>query len=167
MLGFGLYAAMVAASALLHCYFWVRLVRDTTRPGTRARRWATGAVLFSGVLAPAARMLLPFLGPQNGRWLAWPGYLLIAVLLYLLTGLAMAELPRSYAALRIRRAERAAPAPAPTTEPVDRTVLGHGARGGRRQDHVPQDVLALAGREHGAGVQVFHGPSSLIGFRTR
>ncbi|KUN94865.1 metallophosphoesterase [Streptomyces caeruleatus] len=122
MLGFGLYAAMVAASALLHYYLWVRLVRDTTRPGTRTRRWATGAVVFSGVLAPATRILLPFLGPQNGKWLAWPGYLLIAVLLYLLTGLALAELPRAYAALRIRRAERAAPAPAPapaaTAEPV-------------------------------------------------
>jgi len=115
MLGFGLYAAMVIASALLHYYLWVRLVRDTTRSGTRTRRWATGVVVFSAMLAPATRILLPVFGPQNGRWLAWPGYLLIAVLLYLLTGLALAELPRAYAASRTRRAERAAPAPAAST----------------------------------------------------
>ncbi|MBO1334265.1 metallophosphoesterase [Streptomyces sp. VRA16 Mangrove soil] len=119
MLGFGLYAAMVAGSALFHFYLWVRLVRDTTRAGTRSRRVGTGAVICSAVLAPATRILLPFLGPDDGAWLAWPGYLLIAVLLYLLTGLVLAELPRAWAASRIRRAERAAggagvPEPLPT-----------------------------------------------------
>ncbi len=108
MLGTGLYAAMVAGSALFHYYLWVRLVRDTTRPATRGRRWGTVAVIVSAVVAPATRILLPYLGPENGRWLAWPGYILIGVILYLLTGLALAELPRAWVALQIRRAERAA-----------------------------------------------------------
>ncbi|MGW8763481.1 metallophosphoesterase [Streptomyces sp. NPDC055815] len=127
MLGIGLYAAMVVGSAVIHSYLWVRLVRDTTRPGTRGRALGTAAVAVSAVLAPATRISIPYLGPVDGRWIAWPGYLLIGVLLYLLTGLAVAEIPRAFLARRIRAEERAtaaapAPASAPAPEPVSAVV---------------------------------------------
>ncbi|WP_225799009.1 metallophosphoesterase [Streptomyces sp. NK15101] len=122
MLGIGLYAAMVVGSAIIHYYLWVRLVRDTTRPGTRGRALGTAAVVVSAVLAPATRISIPYLGPTDGRWIAWPGYVLIGVLLYLLTGLAVAEVPRALLARRIRAEERAAavsvPAPVSVPEPV-------------------------------------------------
>ncbi|MGX2994014.1 metallophosphoesterase [Streptomyces sp. JNUCC 64] len=108
MLDIGLYAAMVVGSALFHAYLWVRLVRDITRPATRGRRRGTVAIVVSAVVAPATRVVTPYLGPEDGRWLAWPGYLLIGVLLYLLTGLALAEVPRAFFVRRIRAAERAA-----------------------------------------------------------
>ncbi|MET8825874.1 metallophosphoesterase [Streptomyces sp. NPDC004610] len=122
MLGIGLYAAMVAGSALFHFYLWVRLVRDTTRPGGHGRRWGTVAIVLSAVVAPATRILMPYLGPENGRWLAWPGYILIGVILYLLTGLALAEIPRAIAVRRIRAAERADQGAVNAMVPVDTMV---------------------------------------------
>ncbi|MEV7284494.1 metallophosphoesterase [Streptomyces sp. NPDC093252] len=122
MLGIGLYAAMVAGSALFHFYLWVRLVRDTTRPGGTGRRWGTVAIVISAAVAPATRILMPYLGPENGRWLAWPGYILIGVILYLLTGLALAEIPRALAVRRIRAAERAAQGAVNAMVPVDTMV---------------------------------------------
>ncbi|WP_086831755.1 metallophosphoesterase [Streptomyces sp. NRRL B-24572] len=118
MLGIGLYAAMVVGSAVIHYYLWVRLVRDTTRPGTRGRAWGTAAVAVSAVLAPATRISIPYLGPADGRWIAWPGYVLIGVLLYLLTGLAVAEVPRALLARRIRAEERATGASVPAAAPA-------------------------------------------------
>jgi predicted MPP superfamily phosphohydrolase len=75
---------------LIHFYLWKRLVKDPL-PGKRARR--IGAVVFVGlaVLAPAT-----LIGVRSGAlpWLAWPGYLWIAVMFYLLVTLAVLEIPR-------------------------------------------------------------------------
>lgn len=86
---------VLAAFAALHRYAWRRLVRDTTAGPGPARR--AGTVLF--VVAPvltfvallAERAGAPFL---LQRILAWPGFLWLALSLYLLLALLVGELLR-------------------------------------------------------------------------
>ncbi|GID29098.1 hypothetical protein C8E87_3254 [Paractinoplanes brasiliensis] len=75
---------------LIHFYLWKRLVKDPLPPG-RARRVGTGVAIVLGVSAPAT-----LVGVRSGAlpWLAWPGYLWIAVMFYLLVTLAVLEIPR-------------------------------------------------------------------------
>ena len=75
---------------LIYFYLWKRLVRDTTRKGL-GRRIGTVAVILFAVLAPAT-----LIGVRSGyvEWLAWPGYLSIALMFYLLVTLAALEIPR-------------------------------------------------------------------------
>ncbi|MEU7579498.1 metallophosphoesterase [Streptomyces sp. NPDC041068] len=87
--------AVLAAFAGLHWYAWRRLVRDTTAGPGLARR--AGTVLF--VAAPllmfaallAERAGAPFLLQQV---LAWPGFMWMALALYLLLALLVGELVR-------------------------------------------------------------------------
>lgn len=86
-----LFIAMVLLIVgLIHFYLWKRLVRDPLRPGP-ARRVGT-------VLAVALFVLFPVTmgGVRAGylKWLAWPGYLWIAVMFYLLITLLVLEIPR-------------------------------------------------------------------------
>ncbi|MEC4571630.1 metallophosphoesterase [Streptomyces virginiae] len=121
MLGIGLWALMLAGSGVVHCYLWIRLVRDTTGPRTTARRLATSGVVLSALLAPATRMLTPLFDPSDGgggRFLAWPGYTLIGVLLYLLLALAVLELPRALLLRRWRRSAGQQAGPAPVRVPA-------------------------------------------------
>ncbi|MFD9358860.1 metallophosphoesterase [Streptomyces sp. NPDC060031] len=102
-------AAVLALLALVHRWLWIRLVRDTTAPGGPARRAGTAVAVALPVLALAAlvagRAGAPF---WLERVVAWPGYLWLAVLLYLAMAMAVAEPVR---AVWLRR--YAAPAPAP------------------------------------------------------
>ncbi|QKW23742.1 metallophosphoesterase [Kitasatospora sp. NA04385] len=127
----------VAALGLLgvaHWYLWRRLVRDVSRPGGGYRR--TGTVL--AFLLPAL-MLLAVVGGRAfplavERWFAWPGYLWMAVGIYLLLALLAGEAlrpllrrlhrrfhPRLHLDLHRRRTVATAPAPAaaaPVTVPA-------------------------------------------------
>ncbi|MFB7895734.1 metallophosphoesterase [Streptomyces xiamenensis] len=125
MLGWATNLLIVLASALVHWWLWKRLVRDTTRPGTRARRVGTVLTAASAALAAAPRILVPALGPDAGRWLAWPGYTWLAVLLYLALPLLVAELIRAAGWLRSRRAGRHDPGPAvpPTAAELNRRLF--------------------------------------------
>lgn len=96
----------VAVAALLlagsHYYLWRRLVRDTLSDSPRGRRARrAGAVVLAvlGVLVPAT-----FAGVQSGTatWLAWPGYLWLAMWFYLVLFLLVLEVPR----LLLRRSGR-------------------------------------------------------------
>ncbi|MFJ3879870.1 metallophosphoesterase [Streptomyces sp. NPDC090077] len=84
--------AVLALLALVHRWLWVRLVRDTTRPGGPARRAGTVLAFALPLLALAAltagRAGAPF---WLERLVAWPGYMWLAVLLYLTMALAVAE----------------------------------------------------------------------------
>ncbi|WP_127499141.1 metallophosphoesterase [Actinoplanes solisilvae] len=75
---------------LIHFYLWKRLVKDPL-PSRRARRIGAGIVVALAVLVPAT-----LIGVRSGAipWLAWPGYLWIAVMFYLLVTLAVLEIPR-------------------------------------------------------------------------
>ncbi|WP_433283976.1 metallophosphoesterase [Micromonospora sp. CA-244673] len=93
----------VLVTALIHLYLWKRLVRDTTRPG-RLRKTGGVIALLLALLVPATMV-----GTRNGSyWLAWPGYLWLALMFYLLVLLLVLEVPMAVAKLVLRRRERAA-----------------------------------------------------------
>ncbi|MFD8674846.1 metallophosphoesterase [Streptomyces seoulensis] len=101
--------AVLALVAGLHWYVWRRLVRDTTRPRGAARR--AGTVLF--VAAPVL-MIAALVAERSGapfwlqRALAWPGFLWMALALYLLLATLATEPVRVWAGRRARRATREA-----------------------------------------------------------
>ncbi|MCY1141267.1 metallophosphoesterase [Actinoplanes sp. Pm04-4] len=99
---------------LIHFYLWKRLVKDPL-PGKRARRIGAIVVVGLAVLAPAT-----LIGVRSGAvpWLAWPGYLWIALMFYLLVTLAVLEIPRLAVRL-VWRAQR-------RTEKETATVAGQG-----------------------------------------
>jgi len=76
--------------ALIHFYLWKRLVKDPLPEG-RARRIGVVVAVALAVLTPAT-----LIGVRSGAapWLAWPGYLWIALMFYLLVTLAVLEIPR-------------------------------------------------------------------------
>ncbi|MFI6642168.1 metallophosphoesterase [Streptomyces sp. NPDC050504] len=93
---FGLVLLLVVALlAAVHRYVWCRLVRDTTSPGGRPRRAGTVALwtlpLLSFAALASGRAGAPFRVQQV---VAWPGYLWLAVLLYLVLALVVGEAVR-------------------------------------------------------------------------
>ncbi|MFI0511558.1 metallophosphoesterase [Streptomyces sp. WSLK1-5] len=114
---FALLALTVLVTA--NWYLWRRLFRDTTGGPGRARR--AGAVLIGGgwVLAIAAlvaeRTGAPF---WLQRVLAWPGFLWLALSMYLLLAVVAGELVRPLLLrLLARRDRRGEPAVAAVTHP--------------------------------------------------
>lgn len=99
--------AVVAIFGALHWYLWRRLVAATTPPGSRWRR--AGTVLFVaapvlGVVALTAEALpVPFVVKSV---LVWPGYLWLAVFLYLLIGVLVGEAVRPLFTLWLARRDR-------------------------------------------------------------
>ncbi|WP_228979859.1 metallophosphoesterase [Streptomyces sp. DH12] len=107
----------------VHWYVWRRLVRDTTRPGSAARRAGTVAaaalpLLSLGALT-AGRAGAPFALQQG---LAWPGFLWLAVLLYLVLALLVGELLRPVL-LRLPARRAAAPAADPAAAPRETATV--------------------------------------------
>ncbi|MDW8807195.1 metallophosphoesterase [Streptomyces scabiei] len=109
---------VLSAFGALHWYAWRRLVRDTTRGPGLARRVGTvvfvvGPVLmFAGFAAERAHA--PF---WLQRTLTWPGFMWLALSLYLLLALLAGEVLRP---LVSRLVARRAPAPALPPEPAER-----------------------------------------------
>jgi uncharacterized protein len=105
---FFLFAVLVVFG--LHYYVWRKTVRATTRPRTLGRRIGTGIVVALTVL-----LLATFIGsrvmPHSAETvLAWPGYLWLAVMFYLVVVLLVLELPALFVRRRLSRPEaKAAP----------------------------------------------------------
>ncbi|MFF5975917.1 metallophosphoesterase [Streptomyces sp. NPDC012769] len=122
---------VLALLGAVHWYVWRRLVRDVTAPGGVARRLGTAAAIVLPLLSLAAlvsgRAGAPFVLQQI---VAWPGFLWLALLLYVTLALVVTEplrpLLRRWAARRAAGAEAArtaesAPAlAAPTVAPAGR-----------------------------------------------
>ncbi|GAA3073644.1 metallophosphoesterase [Streptomyces roseofulvus] len=114
---------LVVALALLgavHWYVWRRLVRDVTAPGGRARRVGTALVVVLPLLSLAAlvsgRAGVPFAVQQV---VAWPGFLWLALLLYVVLALVVGEAVRPVLTrVLARRAAVAAPVAVPAPAPV-------------------------------------------------
>ncbi|GGT89726.1 metallophosphoesterase [Streptomyces lateritius] len=102
----------------VHWYVWRRLVRDVTAPGGPARRVGTVAAFALPLLSLAAlvsaRAGAPFWLQQT---VAWPGYLWLALLLYVTLALAVGEAVRPLLRRWLeRRATKPGPA-GPTASP--------------------------------------------------
>ncbi|MEV7865241.1 metallophosphoesterase [Streptomyces sp. NPDC088124] len=108
--------AVVAVLVAAHWYVWRRLVRDTTAAPGPARRLGTVAIILLPVLSVGAmtssRSEAPFLLQQA---LAWPGFLWLATLLYLVLALAVAEIGRPLLRRYLARRDTAENTPEPTT----------------------------------------------------
>jgi predicted MPP superfamily phosphohydrolase len=141
---FGFVGFVLIVVVGVHLYLWKRLVRDPLRPGPW-RKLGGFAVLVLALLIPTTLILT-----RNGyvEWLAWPGYLWIALMFYLLVILVVLEIPRLIIRLvwRARRTETAAAAP-------DGTDRGDSA--------VASTVAARAGST-GAGARTGAGASTVV-----
>ncbi|WFB08991.1 metallophosphoesterase [Streptomyces sp. LX-29] len=91
----------------VHWYLWRRLIRDTTAPGGRVRRAGTVAAFLLPSITVAAlvggRAGVPF---TIERVLAWPGYLWLALVLYLTLGLLVGEAVRPLLRLLLEQRDR-------------------------------------------------------------
>ncbi|MDF3298282.1 metallophosphoesterase [Streptomyces tropicalis] len=110
-------------------YLWQRLFRDTTRGPGPVRRAGAAVVAGGWVLAVAAlvaeRAGAPF---ALQRALAWPGFLWLALSIYLLLAVLAGEAVRPLLhRLAGRRAHRSRPdpTPRPTARPHPAAVPGH------------------------------------------
>ncbi|MEV1107234.1 MULTISPECIES: metallophosphoesterase [unclassified Micromonospora] len=139
----GFMGVLALVTGLIHLYLWKRLVRDTTTPG----RWRRVGGIAAGVLAVLVPVTL--VGTQAGLyWLAWPGYVWLAVMFYLLVTLVVLEVPMLIARLVLRRrvtvAEPTTAAPEPVlvgaAGPADPPAAGAVAA----PDHDPARRLLLA-----------------------
>ncbi|EKF21812.1 calcineurin-like phosphoesterase family protein [Mycolicibacterium hassiacum DSM 44199] len=107
-----------AVLALISLYLWQRLIRDTTRPG-RVRRVLTAAHLVLTTLLFAALIGPRFVGVNESRWYAWPGYLWLGAMWYLLLLLLAFEPVRLVLRAVLARRARANADPGPD-EPAER-----------------------------------------------
>ncbi|MBB3100461.1 hypothetical protein FHR83_008183 [Actinoplanes campanulatus] len=141
-----LFIAMVLVIVgLIHFYLWKRLVRDPLRPGP-ARRAGTVLAVLLFVLFPVTMG-----GVRAGylTWLAWPGYLWIAVMFYLLITLLLLEIPR-LVALRLwarnpgegsdRASRSPGTAPAPGGPAADPLPTGEPALNGAASEHGSESI---------------------------
>ncbi|MFD4372695.1 metallophosphoesterase [Streptomyces sp. NPDC058486] len=107
----------------VHWYVWRRLVRDVTAAGGVARRVGTVAVVVLPVLSIAAlvsgRAGAPFLFQQV---VAWPGFLWLALLLYVVLALVVGEAVRPLLLRWLARRAAVAPAVAPVPVPAPAPV---------------------------------------------
>ncbi|MFY1635408.1 metallophosphoesterase [Solwaraspora sp. WMMB335] len=119
----GFVGTLTFVTGLIHLYLWKRLIRDTTRAGG----WRRAGTLATAALAVLVPVTLVSTRSAGMSWLAWPGYVWLAVMFYLLVVLVVLEVPlltvRLLARVRARQVTRvgavpvAAP-PAPGGPPV-------------------------------------------------
>ncbi|MER6574353.1 metallophosphoesterase [Nonomuraea sp. NPDC001023] len=130
----------VALVVVAHLYLWHRMVRSATRPGRvrKALTWGlVGLVLLVVAAFAGTRMEL-------GNWLAWPGYLWVALMFYLVVFLLVLEVPRAVASMIIRRGERG---PVAVKEPVPvAAVTSAGPPSGPATEPVPPTVPPMSRR---------------------
>ncbi|MFG2119145.1 metallophosphoesterase [Streptomyces sp. NPDC048710] len=122
---FALVALVVLTVLVLgHWYVWRRLVRDTTRGPGLARRAGT-ALFVAGPLLMIAALVAERSGAPFWlqRTLAWPGFLWMALALYLLLAVAAGEAVRP---LLRRVLDRQSVRPLPSRQ--SRVAVVHGAR---------------------------------------
>ncbi|MFJ3978479.1 metallophosphoesterase [Streptomyces sp. NPDC090021] len=146
---FALVALAVCALLVgVHRWLWVRLVRDTTAPGGLPRRIGTALTIALPLLSVAAltagRAGAPFWLQQT---VSWPGYLWLAVLLYLTLTMLVAEPIR---ALLLRRLAHRAPSGATAGPPTEQSAPGAGPAAATAAPSAAADTEAGAETEPGA-----------------
>ncbi|WP_407837612.1 metallophosphoesterase [Streptomyces sp. DSM 116496] len=147
---------VLALLVLVHRWLWIRLVRDTTAPGGAIRRAGTALAFALPLLSVAAlvagRAGAPF---WLERTVAWPGYMWLAVLMYLSLAMLVAEPVRT---VWLRRRTGATPqppnVPAPTQgAPVAAGAATSGSRAEPRRAAEPHDPVQREGAGRGSAPQ--------------
>jgi predicted MPP superfamily phosphohydrolase len=105
----GFLVTILVVVVVVHYYLWRRLVRSATRPGSHVRRVLTWLLIALAVLLPVTLAGGRVLGMGFERVAAWPGYLWLAVMFYLLVFSLVMEIPRAVAVLLAKRARPAVP----------------------------------------------------------
>ncbi|MEU6574988.1 metallophosphoesterase [Streptomyces sp. NPDC046805] len=138
--------AVLAVVTGLHWYIWRRLVRDTTDGPGRARR--TGTALF---VAGPVLMIAALVAERSGapfwlqRTLAWPGFLWMALSIYLLLAVLAGEVVRPLLRrLAERRAQQPAPGDVPATVPAGPPTQDQEQELGQEPAGTPVGTLAPA-----------------------
>ncbi|MET9321213.1 metallophosphoesterase [Streptomyces sp. NPDC003038] len=149
-------SAVLALLVLVHRWLWIRLVRDTTAPGGLPRRIGTASAIALPLLSVAAlttgRAGVPFWLQQT---VAWPGFLWLAVLLYLTLTMLVAEPIR---ALLLRRLAHRAPSgggpdgAATATEGAEISLANPRVAGVAAVAEAAQGAEGTGGREGAGGV---------------
>ncbi|WP_063058162.1 metallophosphoesterase [Nocardia sienata] len=131
----------------LHWYLWRRLVRDTTRDGSRWRI-PGGIVLGAGAIAMCGAFGVMFAEVDRAewRWLTWPGFLWAALFLYLLLGVLAGEVVRPLLLRGLVRRDAGTAAPAGGGE---MPTTADAAPGAVEAGVTPQPVGATVGESHG------------------
>ncbi|TDC37627.1 metallophosphoesterase [Micromonospora sp. KC213] len=140
----GFVATLTLITGLIHFYLWKRLVKDTTGPG-RWRKAGSVVALVLALLVPATMITTRAVG---AFWLAWPGYLWLALMFYLLVVLLLLEVPTAVAKLVLRRravvAEPTTAAPEPVLVGAAGAADPPAAAAVNQPDHDPARRLLLA-----------------------
>ncbi|MFB7940799.1 metallophosphoesterase [Streptomyces sp. NPDC056049] len=143
---------VLALLGAVHWYVWRRLVRDVTVPGGRARRVGTVLVVVLPLLSIAAlvsgRAGVPFVVQQV---VAWPGFLWLALLLYVVLALVVGEAVRPVLsrvlARRAAAAAPAAPAAAPVAPPAAEPVPAPAPVPVPERGETPEPVTEASGQD--------------------
>ncbi|WP_433351683.1 metallophosphoesterase [Microtetraspora malaysiensis] len=114
----GFLVTILAVVVVVHCYLWWRLVRPTTRPGSVPRRVLTWGLVLLVFLLPLRTIGGQVFGMSFERVIAWPGYMWLAIMFYLVVFTVALEIPRAIALLLARRSEKS-PEPVESHESVD------------------------------------------------
>lgn len=146
VVGFAVVVTTVVAA--IHVYLWNRLIGATTLRRTRARRVLTWCLVGLAVLVPVT---LVSSRQEWGHWLAWPGFLWLAIMFYLVVFLVALEVPRALARVALRRRARRAARVPNEAVPVGVAV------GGRCGSAVPDAEGAPPQRDDAIGRRLFLG----------
>ncbi|MFF3671111.1 metallophosphoesterase [Microtetraspora malaysiensis] len=114
----GFLVTILAVVVVVHCYLWWRLVRPATRPGSVPRRVLTWGLVLLVFLLPLRTIGGQVFGMSFERVIAWPGYMWLAIMFYLVVFTVALEIPRAIALWLARRSEKS-PGPVESREPVD------------------------------------------------
>lgn len=153
---------LIAVLALMHFYVWTRLAKNTTAPG-RARRMSTllfsipTAILFVGLILPRV------FDTRDSAWLAWPGFVWLALVFYLVLALLVLEPVRLALRGWVKRGgAQAADALDDGTEPRP----GHASQAVNRRMFLARGGAAAAGVVSvalvGTGASIALGPPKML-----
>ncbi|MDX6315150.1 MAG: uncharacterized protein QOF44_4614, partial [Streptomyces sp.] len=121
---FAIIPVVLAVFGGVHWYVWKRLVRDVSAPRGRWRRTGTVLAFVLPLLSLGALLGGRLLPLAEERWLAWPGYLWLAALLYLILALVVGEAVRPLLRWALPTKEpQAELEPEPSAEPSRRLFV--------------------------------------------
>lgn len=135
------FAVILSLIAVVHWYLWLRLVRDVSERGSTWRKVGTTLLVLLPLAVVVSRVGDAFEAPFALRQvLAWPGYVWLVVLLYLVLSLLVGEAVRPLLRLWLARRD-AARGPAAGETPAADDGAGRSAR-------EADDATASEDREH-------------------